>query len=245
MEDYRRRARLSQSCLFMYAGLAEYHFQHRPDDFPFTYKLHQAVAHMASLAISNGHPSSDNDLWVERMVRCDAVRAIVCVPTVSGWRNLHRCLNGGVQTKLAAMRCCRNRCTCKAEGAIANDLTDQVARLFLQADLIQARLSGVDATQRLPAHLGITSVRALLREHGGRLPTKFLSPVPAMREPVTLQPALPDGAGGMDSTAPAADATATPAAAANNAAARSMATMSAAGIELTLPLGSHRPAVPR
>lgn len=78
MDEYRTRLCLAQTCLHAYGCVAEFYFQDCADDFAFSYKLHQAVAHMAPLAISNGHPSSDNDLWVERMVRCDAVRAIVC-----------------------------------------------------------------------------------------------------------------------------------------------------------------------
>lgn len=76
IEECHARLRTAQACMHAYGAIAEFNFQHSPDDFSFTFKLHQAAAHLAIQAILNGHPASDNDLWVERMVRCDAVREI-------------------------------------------------------------------------------------------------------------------------------------------------------------------------
>ena len=71
---FSRRMRGARACLHAYGAIAEYHFAESPNDFSFTFKLHQATAHMADMAILSGHPAFDNDLWVERMVRLDAAK---------------------------------------------------------------------------------------------------------------------------------------------------------------------------
>lgn len=63
-----------------YGAVAEHCFRDQPNEFSFSFKLHQAAGHMADLARLVGDPADDNDMWVKRMVRCDACLAIRRAP---------------------------------------------------------------------------------------------------------------------------------------------------------------------
>lgn len=64
-----------QACLSCYFILAEVVFGESVEDFPFTYKGHMATAHIVQQCFATGHPSNNNDLYVERSIRSDACKS--------------------------------------------------------------------------------------------------------------------------------------------------------------------------
>jgi len=64
-----------QTCLISYHAIAEYYFGEDLKGFKFTYKAHMNTAHLVNQCRAMGHPSIDNDLFVERALRSKACKA--------------------------------------------------------------------------------------------------------------------------------------------------------------------------
>ena len=141
-EEYLQHLREGEQAFLLYAAIAQ-HFHHGthtgPNQFRFTWKLHQCCAHMRQTLLNMGHALQSSDMWVERLMRQKACRL------------------------------CKQKATRWPEFTIAAGHTDNYARLAMEVLMWQAKQQHPEYLDpNLPLLPSIYDLKQMLAEEARR-----------------------------------------------------------------------------